>query len=379
MLAAVIKNILNNLIDGVVYIIEIMIDLLTVLFALIRRLLNALSKLVPSLPPRIGESFPESIKASLTQKMKYAGIEGDTETILGYITIYSIFLGLILTGVAGIVTRDLSTSLGGFIAGMVIGGITAFASISIIIDRRSSNIELVLPDFLSLMSQNIAAGMTTYDAMRSSIRPEFGPLSDEINQVSRDMFSGIPMETALLRMTNRVKSERIDRVIRLIIAGLKSGGQLPRVLQEISQDLQREQGLMKRMSAETFAQIAFTILGVVFGAPLLFAVSIQFIELFQTIFDEIKKAGVEEMSTEGSMVSIQAMGIEPQLFFFYAVGMLFILSFFGGLVMGLLRNGKVLTGANVVFVPVLVLASLGVFFLLRYVISKIFSEMFVGI
>jgi len=375
-----VSDILNRtfevLMNGIIYIIEIALNILLSIFGLFSRLYSIVSYLIPNLPPRIGASFSSDIKEKTKKLMEYAGIEGNVETFLGYITIYCIVLGMIFFAASFLITPKFYISLIIGMLSFICGFMVAYIVLSITIDKRARSIEEVLPDFLSLVSQNIGAGMTTYDAIKASARPEFGPLSEEIYRISRDMFSGIPMETALLKMTNRIRSEKVERVVRLMIEGLKAGGQIQMVLQEISRDLQREQGLMKRMRVETTSQVAFIIIGVIFGAPVLFAVSIQFIELFDIISKEIHVSEIGHAYMQSSFISLKEISITAPEFFNYAIIILFILSFFGGIVLGLIRHGKILTGSNLIFILVLVFLSLSVFLLVKSGISSLFREMF---
>jgi len=372
---------LENLIDGIVYIIEIMLNILLMIYSQISRFLKFISKFIPSIPPRLGSVAPENLEQKINDLMRYGGIEEEAETFLGYAIVYCIVVGL-LFGIGGFMLGlGVLTSLGIAIASFFCGLLMSYVAMSVVVERRSRSVEEALPDFLSLMSQNIAAGMTTYDAMKSSSRPEFSPLSEELYRVSGDMLSGVPMEAALLKMTNRIKSDKVDRVMRLVIGGLKSGGELPRVLQEISQDLQREQGLFKRMEGETRAQVGFILIGIIFGAPLLFSVSIQFIDLFSMISAEVDTSGFDVAKTGFSstinFITMKGVHISIEEFRLYAVTILFILSFFGAIVIGLLRSGKVVTSSNVMLVPVLVIASIGVFLLMRYIISLMFKGMII--
>ncbi|OYT53561.1 MAG: hypothetical protein B6U72_05510 [Candidatus Altiarchaeales archaeon ex4484_2] len=377
-----IGRIFETIIDGIVYIIEIMLGILLVFLGMLSRFLKFISKFIPSVPPRIGTAVPKNTRQQWEDMMRYGGIEGETETFLGYVMTYCIVVALVFIIACSLLGLEVYITLLVGVLTFFFGLVMSYIATAIVVERRAKSVEDVLPDFLSLMSQNIAAGMTTYDAMKSSARPEFGPLSEEIYKVSRDMLSGVPMEAALLKMTNRIRSEKVDRVIRLVIGGLKSGGKLPRVLQEISRDLQREQGLLKRLVGETGAQSGFILIGVIFGAPLLFAVSIQFISLFSLISEEVYSAGFETsqagVSSSISFISMGGMSVNINEFFNYAIMILFILSFFGAIVIGLLRSGKILTSSNIMLVPVLVILSIGVFLLLKHAISVIFQGMIIG-
>jgi len=65
----------------------------------------------------------------------------------------------------------------------------------------------------------------------------------------------------------------------LIIQGMKAGGELPQILQGIGTDIRQMRLLQKEMAANTMSYILFILFGMILGAPLLFSVSIQFVDV----------------------------------------------------------------------------------------------------
>jgi len=65
------------------------------------------------------------------------------------------------------------------------------------------------------------------------------------------------LRKSLRNMSERIKSYKLSRSIKLMIQGMRSGGELPTVLQEIASDIRTEQNLFKRMSAQTTSQAMF--------------------------------------------------------------------------------------------------------------------------
>src|SRR3990167_8745149 len=102
---------------------------------------------------------------------------------------------------------------------------------------RIKKIEDVFPDFLQLMASNLRAGMTIDRAMLLSARPEFAPLDSEILNVGKDITTGKSVESALLGMSKRIKSEKIDKTIFLIISGIRAGGNLAILLEQTASGL----------------------------------------------------------------------------------------------------------------------------------------------
>jgi pilus assembly protein TadC len=54
--------------------------------------------------------------------------------------------------------------------------------------QRTKEIEEVLPEFLQLTSANISAGMTIDRALWFAVRPKFGVLAKEIEEVAKKYY-----------------------------------------------------------------------------------------------------------------------------------------------------------------------------------------------
>ena len=77
-----------------------------------------------------------------------------------------------------------------------------------------------MPDALHLISSNLRSGLTIDQALILSARPEFGPLQKEIYKVGKDITLGVPIEKALTEFGSKIKSEKLQKTIQLIITGL---------------------------------------------------------------------------------------------------------------------------------------------------------------
>lgn len=336
---------------------------------------------------KLGTMFPTNIKESLEDMLLVSGLTHNPEEALGMTFIYSLtvpaavfVLGYALTEYA---TAILSViTFASFLAIWVV----FYVSIVVIIDRRAKNVEEVLPDLLMMISQNMRAGMTPYNALWASAKPEFGPLAIEIQHVARDTLAGASFEEALQDMTTRIRSSRLERVVSLMIQGMQSGGELPEVLQEISDDTRRELNLVKRMKTETTTQVMFIAFALVFGAPLLFSASNQFVVIFSKTLGSLN---IPEDAMTSSMVSISEFPvssspdcgyIEPKCegqfnFKAYCIYALILSSVFGSLLMGLMRTGYVSSASGLSMVLVITVISIIVFYTLNTLFHHFFGSM----
>jgi len=285
---------------------------------------------------------------------------------------YSMILPILTATVAITMGASLFIIIATIVVSFFIVWATMYVLLTLLIERRTESIENVLPDVLSMISQNMIAGMTPYNALWTAARPEFGPLALEIQKVARDTLAGVSLEEALMDMAFRVKSTKLDRAVKLMIQGMKSGGELPTVLQEIATDIRTEQNLMKRMRAETAAQAMFIVFAILIGAPLLFASSIQFITIFSKIYSRIDTNVLSQQAQSGLM-SMSGLSITPEFYFMYAVLTLGVSAFFASLLVGLIRTGKISSGLS--SMPILIALAVGIFVGLNYGLGSFFGGM----
>lgn len=338
-------------------------------------MMGFIKRFIISLHVKLGFLFPSRIRKGLHNIFIYSGVTQNPEETLGVTLLYS-FVFPIVAGMVTYIFMDFSIEM------VVLSSILVFFAVWVLmylillvmIDRRTKNIENVLPDLLSLISQNMRAGMTPYNALWAASRPEFGPLALEIQTVAQDTLTGVSLEDALLNVTKRVNSTKLDRCIRLMVQGMRSGGELPAVLQEISDGIRSERNLRNRMEAETTSQVLFIAFALVIGAPMLFAASHQFITMFHTTFSAV---GISEstQSQTGSLIHIEKFAISPEFFFQYAVYVLIISSFLGSLIINIMKTGETISPSGIVLIPLIVALSIAVFWGLDYVLGSLFKSM----
>jgi Flp pilus assembly protein TadB len=331
-----------------------------------------------------GGKFSKKTRRGVGMLVVYAGLTRNPEEILGVVLIYC----LALAAIGGLATYILLEAFGGNFMGLpyllvmalgltlpvILTWLVFFVVFMVIIDRRTSSIEKVLPDVLTIISQNMIAGMTVYNSLWSAARPEFGPFAIELQSVAKETLGGEPFDKSLMAMSGRINSYKLARSIKLMIQGMKSGGELPTVLQEIATDIRAEQALYKKMSSQTTSQVMFILFALLIGAPLLFAASFQFVNIFHMIYTRI---GFDPNSASSSMssgmIQLQDLTISPDFFYNYAIITLIMLGVLGALLIGLIKSGKLSTG--VPYVPVLPTLSVLIFIGLSSVLVTFFGGM----
>lgn len=311
---------------------------------------------------RIAYFVPKFFKESFRQALVYAGFEKkDAEKLTGFAVLFSSSIGL--------VAFFLTTLLHFGAAAVLVGFLSALASLALIhmsfimvADSRGREIELMLPDCLQLISSNIRAGMTVDKAIWLSARKEFGILEEEIMKAGAKTFGGKPIKFALMDMTATIKSGILDRTVKLIVEGMESGGELAKLMEEIANNIRAQQTLRKEIRSNVMMYSLFITFAAVLGAPMLFAISLYFIEMTTRLWavQSLPSAGTGFFSMAGPQVSADEL-------FLFSTAMIMLTTFFGSLILGLIQHGQEKRGLK--YVPVFMGTALAIFFAARFMIG----------
>ncbi|MBI3588661.1 type II secretion system F family protein [Candidatus Micrarchaeota archaeon] len=238
-------------------------------------------------------------------------------------------------------------------------------------DSRASQVETVLPDALQLISSNIRAGMTTENAIWSAARPEFGALADEIKRMSADTFGGAQVEQTMMRMARRVRSQMLERAFKLIVEGIHLGGEMSKLLEEVSADIRATQLLQKEITTSTMMYAIFIVFAGVIAAPLLFSISVFYSELNEKIVEKQAKAvGSAQQAGGGPSGGLAGQGIgiaasagklksnpdsiNARDIYWFSVACILMTTLFAALILAQIQSGNPLRGMKyaVIFMSV---------------------------
>ncbi|MFH0861739.1 MAG: type II secretion system F family protein [Candidatus Altiarchaeota archaeon] len=347
------------------YVLIIIIQLFKTFQSIIKRVMKFIPKIVANF-------MPNKTSNNMNQQLIYAGVEMTAEEVVGITVVYSIVVTTIayLTSITLNVTP--ATTMVAVVTAFGLVWVLPFIIIGILITNRTDTVEETLPDVMSMVAQNMKAGMTSYNALWSAARPEFGTLAIEIQDVAKATLTGVPLTDALIGMTNHVRSNKLQRSVHLIVQGMKSGGDLPAVLHAITTDMRREYNLRKQMAAETSAHSIFILFAIMIGAPLLFSVSFQFVSIFSNMMLKLNVAELAKNAPQ-SVISISPLAITQDFFLYYAIAILAISGFFGALLVGTLKSGNPVDG--IASIPGFVIIPIVIFFVMKFLLGMLFSSM----
>lgn len=212
--------------------------------------------------------------------------------------------------------------------------------------NRRKQVEEVLPDFLQLASANLNAGMPIDQALWFAVRPRFGILSKEIEEVAKSTIVGEDLGPALIKFSNKYDSVMLKRTVNLILEGLDAGGKIGPLLSKISIDIQETRILRKDMAANVTTYVIFISAATLFAAPFLFALSGQLLSIIQSIVSNInipQGAGGMSMSFSSSAISMRDFNI-------FAIATLTVTAFFSAVIVSTIKYGNVKDGIK--YIPI---------------------------
>ncbi|MGC9310171.1 MAG: type II secretion system F family protein [Candidatus Aenigmatarchaeota archaeon] len=234
--------------------------------------------------------------------------------------------------------------------------------------KRASIVEEILPDALRLISSNLRAGIIPEKAFLESARPEFGPLSEQIREAGKALMLGNPIKIAFLRISEKIDSSLLKKTISLVIEGVTRGGNIASLLDGLADDLKSTSMLKKDIKAQVTAYSMFIFLAIGFGAPLLFASSLFLVETLIGL-GTLMPSGT--ISTGGISLAFQSIDISKDFLLYFQISIMCISSIFGGILMGLISEGKEFSGLK--YIPVLILLNMGIFYIVKFKLLASFA------
>jgi flagellar protein FlaJ len=236
------------------------------------------------------------------------------------------------------------------------------------VDRRSNFVENVLPDALELTAANIRSGFIPSKALLLAARSEFGPLAEAIKRSGKEIMTGKSLADGLNQIPRYIRSDILERAVKLISEGSRSGGQLVALLEENAVDIRRKQAIKKEVKANIIMYGIFIVFAGVLGAPVLYALSLYLI----TTLTAFSSAGTIPESFSSNVPFFKfGITISPDFLVLFSVTSIIITTFFSGIIIGLIDTGKEKGGIK--YVPIFMIIALLVFFGASMFISSMFS------
>lgn len=319
----------------------------------------------------LGRLYPRKAREKYKKMLGYAGLKIDVEKFIGFLLFSSIFVALAVSlGLSRITAVSMILLFPAF---LILVQVLAHVLLLLKADAKGRLVEDALPDALQLMSSNLKAGLTVDKALMLSVRPEFGPLSDELNLVGKEVAVGKDISKSLLDMSDRIKSEKLHKTVLLITSGLKAGGELAPLLSHTSQNLRNQKFMEEKTKASVLMYVIFIFSAICFGSPILFGLSSFLVEVLAKNIGAIEIAPTVAAQFPVAMTKV---AISSGFITTFVLVCLVTTSILGSLVLGLISKGSEREGLK--FAPILLVVTISIFFLVRLLISTMLGSLFLG-
>lgn len=313
--------------------------------------------------------YPKSLREAYINNIEKTGIK---ESDKHYTKIF--FISLIISAIAGSIAYFFKTNpLPFFIITLVLFQIIFYLLASLKASSITKKIEVAFPDAIQLMASNLRAGMTIDKAFLLSARPEFAPLDNEILKTGKDIATGKDINYALINLSKRIGSERIEKTITLIISGMRAGGNISTLLEQTSSNMREREFLEKRAASSVLMYVIFIFFAVAVGAPILFGLSNVLIEVIMNIVKNVP-------ATTGAMnmpFTFRDIGLSSQFVMYFSIAFLLATSFISSMVIGLVNKGEEKSGLRY-FVPLAAVA-ISIFFAVKFILGNFLADTFSAI
>lgn len=314
--------------------------------------------------------YPRNIKNNYKSLLAYSAVKVSSDRFIGFILFFGFGMALAFSLMFANVFRISLLFL--FLALFIAIECSVYMLLLLRADAKARFVEDILPEVLQLMSSNLRAGLTTDKALLLSARPEFGPFQDEINYVGKEITMGTDIGKALVEMSMRIRSERLQKTILLIVSGLKSGGQLASLLEQTAKNLRQQRFVDERIRANVMMYVIFIFAAIGFGAPLLFGLSSFLVEV---LTKNLASIDIPQTAVATAMpMMFTEVSITPDFVLKFAITSLITNSILGSFILGLISKGKERRGLK--YIPILIALTLGMFFFVRFVIKSMLSGLF---
>lgn len=132
--------------------------------------------------------------------------------------------------------------------------------------NRQETISIMMPDFLDTVSVTLSAGVSLDGALKQVTQQIEGPLSEEIDQFSKEVELGVPRNTAYQNIMLRNSSKELHSLVNALIQGTSLGVPVSKTFKLQAEDLRATRGFAaKEKAAKASPQV--TLVTTFFIAP----------------------------------------------------------------------------------------------------------------
>jgi flagellar protein FlaJ len=220
----------------------------------------------------------------LAQSLVEAGIEyKDREymSIAIFSSVFWFFLIFPLFVILGIIVRQDLLSLA-VIFSFLVSGISLFYVMfypSLIVTKKNRDIEKNLLFAIRHLFIQVKSGVSLFDAMVSISKNNYGLISEEFDQCTKEIATGKEETLALEELAFKTPNIDFKKIIWQIVNSLKAGGDIGNTLNVMAQELSDEQKVKIRKYGSQLSPMALMYL---MSTAILPTLGITFLIIFST-------------------------------------------------------------------------------------------------
>ena len=202
---------------------------------------RTLKPIINSISRLIGRFYPANTVRSVELKLKRAGMENtSTEFFLGVKGFAAVVGAIALSAILNLMTNDLTWTIVGLFAGIVVGFMAPDFYLSSKAGGRGSGIRDQLPDALDLLTISVEAGLGFDAAIVKVTEKMKGPLTEEFKRAAGEQRIGKSRQEALKGISERVEVKELQNFISAIVQADQLGVSMSKVLRIQSEQMRME-------------------------------------------------------------------------------------------------------------------------------------------
>ena len=240
--------------------------------------------LIINLSNMIENKINQSILIAFQEYLLKAGIFTLASQILAIILMVYIAFIILFSIVSLLLSFNVAIAL---VLAIFIPTIVFILILFLKIEKRASEIENSIPDFLRQLSSMLKVGLSLENALVDMSGHGKGPLYDELRRVVVEIRMGKSLDESFSNMAMRLNSKDLERSFKIILNAHKSGGSLSDIILDVSDDLRAMLVLKRERKASVMMSIMFLIIASTIAAPF----ALGMVGVYSSFMIELGKGG----------------------------------------------------------------------------------------
>jgi flagellar protein FlaJ len=203
--------------------------------------------------------------------------------------------------------------------------------------KKKKEMQNRLPDLLIEVGDNLATGMTIFDAVKTADKGNYGPLSPEVKKMKNQLSWNVAMKTVLYDFADRLKTAIVKRIVIVLDKGLVMGGNTGKIFKAAAGEVEQVNQLefQRKSTMIVYALVMMVCFFVFLGIIVI---------LYKTIFSVFLNIQAEQMA--GAPAVLKITSVDPLYLKYTLYSFVYVQSICAGLLGGFMIDGKISSGVR---------------------------------